>query len=329
MLLYGCYFLSENPPIFSTVDNFIGRYLQTLPAQVSPTVFVFHSWACDSLSEMIGLYRKMRKSAFPRLVHMCNVPREQRRLRWLGYQTELCHQNLFCDESTVRIVPTPKQFDAIYVAQVQPFKRIHLASGIERLRLVAANCPVQPKVLESLGVSGATINDRYLDREELAEAISSAHCGLALSAVEGGMLAATEYLLCGVPVVSTPSRGGRDVWFSERNSIICPATIPGVSAAVRDALRRDWDAEQIRDEAIARGREHRQILADIVRRYEGRPRFDPAAMTGHWFRENFIQVYFLKEFLQSWNGSAFTRKDLLGRVATQEEADKFGPWGTK
>jgi glycosyltransferase involved in cell wall biosynthesis len=326
MLLHGCYFLSENPPIFSTVDNFIGRYVQSYPTKVSPTVFVFHTWACDSLSDIVGLYRKMRKSAFPRLVHMCHVPREQQRLRWIGYEAAICHHNLFCDESTVRIVPTPKKFDAIYIAQVQPFKRVNLASGIERLRIVAANCPVDAKVLESLGVSGATINDRYLDREELAEAISSAHCGLALSAVEGGMLAATEYMLCGVPVVSTPSRGGRDVWFNQRNSIICPATIPGVSAAVGDALKRDWDAEQIRSEAIALCQEHRQILADLIRQYEGVPRFDPTAITGRWFRENFVQIYFLKEFLQSWDGSVFTRKDLLGRVASQEEADQFGPF---
>jgi glycosyltransferase involved in cell wall biosynthesis len=324
MLLFGCYLLSENPPILSTVDNFVATYVKNVPVEVvAPTVFVFHSWAVESPRELFGLYRKVRNPGRSRLVHMCNVPSEKRRLRWLGYEAEVCHQNLFCDESTLRIVPVSKQFDAIYVAQVKPFKRVHLASGVERLRMVAANCPVDPSLLESLGVSKAMINDRYYDREELAEAISSARCGLALSAVEGGMLAATEILLCGVPIVSTSSRGGRDVWFTGRNSIMCPATVAGVTAAVGDAMKRDWDAEQIRTDAIARCREHRQILADFVQRYGGRPRFDPAAITGRWFRENFLQIYFLKEFLQSWNGSGFTRMDLLGRVATNEEAAKF------
>jgi glycosyltransferase involved in cell wall biosynthesis len=29
-----------------------------------------------------------------------------------------------------------------------------------------------------------------------------------------------EYMLCGTPVVSTPSTGGRDVFFTPENSII-------------------------------------------------------------------------------------------------------------
>ena len=45
-------------------------------------------------------------------------------------------------------------------------------------------------------------------------------------------MASSEFLLCGLPVVSTPSSGGRDVWYNDRNAVICAPT----SAAVREAV---------------------------------------------------------------------------------------------
>jgi hypothetical protein len=41
------------------------------------------------------------------------------------------------------------------------------------------------------------------------------------STEEGSCFAATQYLLAGLPVISVKSRGGRDVWFTSNNSIIC------------------------------------------------------------------------------------------------------------
>ena len=38
---------------------------------------------------------------------------------------------------------------------------------------------------------------------------------------EGANYSSSEYLLCGLPVVSTESSGGRDYWFDDYNSIIC------------------------------------------------------------------------------------------------------------
>lgn len=54
---------------------------------------------------------------------------------------------------------------------------------------------------------------RYLDHDEVTDAIYKSCLGGIFSEHEGACYASTEYLLCGCPVISTPSVGGRDVWY--------------------------------------------------------------------------------------------------------------------
>ena len=74
-------------------------------------------------------------------------------------------------------------------------------------------------------------------------------------------MASSEYLLCGLPVVSTPSRGGRDVWYNDRNAVICAPT----SAAVREAVEEiKTGLETGRfDRILIRG--HHVRLAQVMR----------------------------------------------------------------
>ena len=53
---------------------------------------------------------------------------------------------------------------------------------------------------------------RDLNTEEVRRILVQSRCGLALSAQEGAMYASGEYLLAGLPVVTTRSRGGRDAF---------------------------------------------------------------------------------------------------------------------
>ncbi|WP_164127899.1 glycosyltransferase, partial [Stenotrophomonas maltophilia] len=59
-----------------------------------------------------------------------------------------------------------------------------------------------------------------LTPEAVNRVYNQAAVGLCLSAVEGAMCASMEYLMAGLPVVSTPSVGGRDVYFDPDYCII-------------------------------------------------------------------------------------------------------------
>jgi hypothetical protein len=82
-------------------------------------------------------------------------------------------------------------------------------------------------------------------------------------------MASSEYLLCGIPVVSTPSKGGRDVWYDSYNSIVVDRpTAKSIKAAVQHFVDNPPDAQVIRDRylrqaAIFRERFQNDVLGRI------------------------------------------------------------------
>jgi len=78
------------------------------------------------------------------------------------------------------------------------------------------------------------------------------------------MYAATEYLLCGLPVVSTPSLGGRDEWFDTRFVRIVPDDATAIAEAVRELISLNLSPHLIRQETLRRVVEHRRRFFDLV-----------------------------------------------------------------
>jgi glycosyltransferase involved in cell wall biosynthesis len=77
--------------------------------------------------------------------------------------------------------------------------------------------------------------------------------------------------LCGIPVISTSSLGGRDVWYNEYNSIICEATPEAVASTVEKIVQNPPDAQRIRQQHIEQAKEYRakfiQVVADVFKRF--------------------------------------------------------------
>ncbi|WP_092048398.1 glycosyltransferase [Planctomicrobium piriforme] len=80
----------------------------------------------------------------------------------------------------------------------------------------------------------------YLTAEEVNLVHNQSRIGVILSEQEGGCGASTEYLLAGLPVVSTSSTGGRDLFYDSGNSIICEPTVDGVRSALNQTLAMEW-----------------------------------------------------------------------------------------
>jgi len=58
--------------------------------------------------------------------------------------------------------------------------------------------------------------------------LTQADFGAVFSAVEGNCYASNEYLLSGLPVLSTYSKGGRDYFYDANNSVQCEGTLEGI-----------------------------------------------------------------------------------------------------
>lgn len=172
------------------------------------------------------------------------------------------------NERKFRVLEREKTFDAIYNARANTFKRHELTRDIANKAFLAYDWKWADLDLETLGPRRIFRNLK--GSGQIRDTLNMARTGLILSAEEGACYASLEYLLCGLPVVSTPSLGGRDEYYTPRNSVICEPGPEAVAAGVRTALRKlddgAFDPETIRQEAVGRMVFFRRNLtADISR----------------------------------------------------------------
>ncbi len=214
-----------------------------------------------------------------RYIALCNTRREVERFAECDVPAILCSALAFVDET--RFVPdprAPKELDAIYTATLTPVKRHELCRDIEKLGLIYhwfANAARGRPPAETLAIYRAKLpRARFLNDEEgsyrrfgggdVCRWINRARVGLCLSAREGAMLAAMEYLLCGIPVVSTPSIGGRDRVLDPRHSLIVEPDPASVAGAVRSLGARFCDPRAIRKAAFDAMRADRMRLIRFI-----------------------------------------------------------------
>ena len=205
-----------------------------------------------------------------------------------GVQSLFCNQNAFADERIFRPLPAiEKRFAAIYDAQLAPYKRHTLARKVFSLAMMGYRNPgtTNARYAADTARKFATahwFNDptrspdqwRMTD-EDVNLAYNQCGVGLCLSAVEGAMWASIQYLLAGLPVVSTPSEGGRDEFFEAPHVRIVEPTQEAVTEGVAQLCSTGLDPEEVRGRTLARMEEHRQrFLSHVQALFEaaGEPR---------------------------------------------------------
>jgi phytanoyl-CoA dioxygenase PhyH len=191
-----------------------------------------------------------------------------------GVAALYCSQNAFVREDIFFPMPGRRPtFDAIYDAKWADYKRHQLAGAVESLALltyvVPDACTVDYFQMALTAVRHATWFTRpwvadspFLPSVEVNAAYNKSRVGLCLSAVEGTMYASIQYLLAGLPVVTTHNRGGRDEFLSPTTARWVDADAEAVAAAVADLVRHPIDPVAIRLETLAKISEHRGRLRE-------------------------------------------------------------------
>lgn len=194
---------------------------------------------------------------------LANDEAEYVHLTWHGIPCLLANTNIFINEKDFRPIDIEKRYSAVYNAALQPYKRHELCACINNLALIyyiwsntTENEKYESKI-KSLLPSAQFLNEdvnevyRRLTSFEVAEANSSSAVGLCLSAIEGPMRASVEYLLCGIPVVSTLSLGGRQRYFNSFNSILVDSDPNKIANAVKKMESRSIPKKDIRSEILS------------------------------------------------------------------------------
>jgi len=178
-----------------------------------------------------------------------------------GEQCFVASALMFLDERVWRPIAGPNaqpQFGAVYVSRPDRMKRHELAARIERLLLIYGYA--LDKEGDSLARVRALLPNayfanhevgegryRYLGPETVAMLLGRSQVGLCLSAEEGCMRASMEYLMCGLPIVSTRSLGGRDRYFVGDYCKIVDDDPEAVAWAVTMLKNRNLDRMRIRE----------------------------------------------------------------------------------
>jgi hypothetical protein len=187
-----------------------------------------------------------------------------------GLSPLLCHHNALIDERIFYPdLSASKEYDAVHNAQAAAYKRHYLAFDVPRIAVITFSLKPDPSEIQKLTKSYCDLKfinyspeagHTWLKPAEVRRILNQAHCGLILSEVEGGNYASMEYLLSGVPVITTPSVGGRDEFFDKRHVVVVEPTASAVREAVERIVARALDPLEIRAAALARARVHRMNL---------------------------------------------------------------------
>jgi hypothetical protein len=234
-------------------------------------ILVRPSWELTIIGDEIARTDWWLRETHPgvKLVLMATSAADVDHMAGLGVESICAHNGAFIDERIYFPEPgATKVFDAVHTAQTKPFKRHELAYGVPNLALITYAEPGAEPVGDlvaryrhlkyvNYSESGGCVG---LDGAQVRRVVGQARCGLILSEEEGPNNASMEYFLCGVPLVTTPSRGGREELYDPRHVAVVEPTAEAVEAAVAAFQVAAPDPREIRAAALARARPHRQRL---------------------------------------------------------------------
>jgi glycosyltransferase involved in cell wall biosynthesis len=272
------YVLSKDPPIISIPYGLHYPFLNLISKE-RKTYFLFWLWSSTESANVLAQLKNEhvefgRRYPQKEYIFLCNSSRQYDLFGTYDLPRMFCNHNAFLDDRMFKInAGAVKTFDAIYTAKLEPFKRHQLASNVKSLALAAHPFGYDKRYGKYIkatltGATWLTKNfekDRFMIRpEDMYKYINQARVGLCLSAEEGAMYASAEYLLCGLPVVSTRSTGGRDTYFDDTYVKIVEDTPEAVAEGVEEMIERNIDPHYIRERTITKMKEHRDTFINLI-----------------------------------------------------------------
>ncbi len=290
---YRNYYLVRNtePYILVMMESFEDmEVFSALIGKDKEAVFLkFLPWSHESVEAVkhVRYFYRKHQAMYPKhQVHiLCNTEEEQRLLSGITPHTHFINQNALLDEN---LFPTaaldPRPYDVVYNGRLVSIKRQHLLSALNgRIGLFGdTSIPTEWDYFNELKrviplakmlhyphqpyLKDITLHEQipFAPYEVLAARMNQGYVGAVLSRAEGANYVSAEYLLCGLPVVSTYSIGGRDVFFDDRYCRIVPPNPQKIKQAVEELKALKIAPAFIREETLKKMEPHRQRFREIL-----------------------------------------------------------------
>ena len=257
------------------------------------------TWTIDDADKALSLRRLaiLHRLANPghRLIFMGNTPQETERMQELGEAAFFYSKLANVREDIFRpLNGIGRDLDAIYNAQLVAWKRHDLSLAIPRCGFLfyrdrgfadgaAEEAEIRARHAEKapghqfINQPRTDGSPRRLKPAAVNRHLNRAPVGLCLSEREGAMFVSMEYQMAGLGIVTTPSIGGREIYFDGDYCLTVPADPRAVRDAVTAIKARGVPPEHIRSATLKRvDADRRRFLAllDCIVATSGRrPRF--------------------------------------------------------
>lgn len=273
------YELNRSPRILVAFEMDFLRNLEdfkkAIPQGERFTMLLQLGWSAELPEVACELKTRLAEAqhAFPecRFIVLANADKEVEIIRNFA-EVYLAQHNAFLDPRRYPMAKQcKKQYDALYIARITPFKRHQLATAIENLHLVGSYSEKERAYFE------ATIKDfshakwtQKVPSFFIGREIGKAACGLALSAVEGAMFSCGEYSLCGIPVVNTRNLGGRDTLLPDFAVKYAEDTQQSVAETVQYWVDNPLDPQEIRQAFLTLAQPQKAQVQELVNSIAGK-----------------------------------------------------------
>ena len=267
------YILNHSPKIIAAFEM---DFLRNLPAfqmavpRGEKVTFVLQlGWSAELPEVASELESRLTEagSAFPeaRFIILANAPAEVEIIKKFC-EVYLASHNAFLDPGRYPLARAGRRkFDALYIARITPFKRHELAEKIIKLHLIGScSEKEQAYCTQTIARFPHAVWSRKVPSFLIGRKICEAACGLALSAVEGAMFSCGEYSLCGVPVVNTRNRGGRDTLLPDFAVRYAEDNAESVAENVAHWVDDPIDPAEIREAFLRLARPQKELVRELL-----------------------------------------------------------------
>ena len=294
------YLISKDPYIIIILEpiNDIQLFSKIIGEDKHIVFLKFFSWTLYDrpylLERTIFDYKNhLRTYPKHKLILLLNTTEEYNYFKKNDVDCYFINHNSFVDPQLFKPIKISKKYDVIYNGRLELGKRHYLLNLCKSIALVSAPILRQSeekiKYLEILkeSIPNAKIlnfsgeinlsaiqsfkNIPQLEPESISKILNLSKVGVILSHKEGACYASIEYLLSGIPMVTTKNIGGRDIFYDDRFCICSLSNNYSIKYNVEKLIEKNIKPNFIREATLKKMKPHidrmKNLMLDIFKLY--------------------------------------------------------------
>jgi hypothetical protein len=171
-----------------------------------------------------------------------------------GFNAILANHNCCLDYNVFDLKDDERIYNLVINSRPEIWKRPYLAKKVSNLAYIKGAIYRKNEIYDYCELPCKFINEKRLTPEEVNDIYNKSYCGGIFSEKEGACYSSSEYLLSGLPVISTLSKGGRDAWYTKDNSIIVnddeDSIVNAVNLCIENLKSGKFNRQNIRNKHI-------------------------------------------------------------------------------